>query len=173
MPKEIERRFLIDPKYTFEGFWFHYNKNHCHIVQGYLSCKTPSIRIRISTSPKRQEARLTLKSKNSGIIRFEYEYEIPVSDAEEMLQMYCGHRRVEKTRISVKLNGLVWEIDFFHGNNSGLAIAEVELDRPDQEVDIPEWILKEITQESKYTNHHLAIMNEKLWKNSSNKLPQL
>jgi len=142
MAKEIERKFLIhEQKINL------YEYDSIEIIQGYLSKDyNPTIRIRISGSI----AFLTVKGPNDGITRSEFEYHIPVTDAEEMLKL-CHGQIISKTRFSVE----GWEVDMFHRHNEGLIIAEIELDSVDAEFDKPDWIGEEVSDNKKYYNINL------------------
>ena len=93
----------------------------------------------------------------------EFEYEIPVSDAREMLKL-CELPPVEKHRTRVAIEGLVWEIDEFLGANAGLLLAEVELESEDQQIEIPNWVGTEVTGDSRYFNSRLAESPYSTWK---------
>jgi adenylate cyclase len=99
---------------------------------------------------------LTIKSQPAGLVRDEYEYQIPVDHAEEMLTSLCPHPLIEKVRHKVMHGGLLWEIDEFQGVNAGLIMAEVELQKPDQSFEIPEWIGREVTGDPRYSNSSLS-----------------
>ena len=102
------------------------------IVQGYLST-SPTVRIRL----KGQAAFLTIKSPTRGLSRQEYEYEIPVEDAVELLKL-CGGKVLKKIRRTLTHSDHVWEVDFFMGRHAGLVIAEVELTSPDDQLILPD-----------------------------------
>ncbi len=144
MPKEIERKFLIrsdDFKSDFLS-----KKN---IKQGFLSLeKERIVRVRISED----KAQLTIKGENIGPVRREYEYNIPVSDANELLKYLCVNGIIEKYRYELDYKGMIWYVDEFIGNNKGLVIAEIEFEETDQFFEKPPWIGKEVTGEVKYYN---------------------
>lgn len=154
MAKEIERKFLVDEskwEKTTGGFY-------CR--QGYLMISENLIvRIRIYNS----EAYLTVKGKDTDIQRNEYEYRIPLEDAEEILNQYCVKPVIEKTRYIEIISGKKWEIDVFHGENEGLIIAEIELSSPDEKFEAPEWLGKEVTGILKYNNASLVRNPFKKW----------
>ena len=147
MNVEIERKFLLA-----DDSWRLAAGTGIRMVQGYLAggAGTPTVRVRIAGS----RAVLTIKGKAApdGISRSEFEYEIPVPDAEQMLRTLCGSRIVEKTRY---LCGR-WEIDEYHGLNAGLFTAEIELTSPEETFEIPSWLGKEISFEPGYTNGALS-----------------
>lgn len=146
---EIERKFLV-----VDNSYKDLEEGHMKIIQGYLSINPDStIRIRISGN----KAWLTVKSKNHGDQRGEWEYEIPVNEAKEMLSMCCQSGIIDKTRHIVPANdGLKWEIDEFHGNYAGLVIAEIELPSCNTEFEKPDFLGEEVTGNPKYYNSVLS-----------------
>jgi adenylate cyclase len=148
MPIEIERKFLLR-----SDAWRALADAGTRYRQGYLAITDRgNVRVRCSG----QRAFLTIKGRAQGTGRAEFEYEIPVADAEEMLSNLCIQPIIDKTRYLVRVGELLWEIDEFHGENEGLIVAEVELKRPDQPVDPPPWIGREVTGESRYYNASLV-----------------
>lgn len=147
MGVEIERKFLIDETKlpTLQ--------NGYTIKQGYIqTIDHTTVRIRV----RGQEAFLTIKGKSQGASRLEFEYPIPLNDAEEMLTNLCHASRVEKTRYLIEYEGLTWEVDIFEGSNKGLMIAEIELKREDEAFPLPEWVTKEVTEDVRYFNANLV-----------------
>lgn len=164
MAKEIERKFLVKDKYH-EGDFDYNGCPYEMIKQGYFNQIKPCVRIRTCRLPDMTDrALITIKSKDTDQEDFEFEYEIPMSDAREMFSLYCGDRIVIKTRYFVNHDNFVWHVDFFHGYNHGLVLAEIELERAGQKVKIPNWVEKEVTGEPKYKNYNLALKNEKICK---------
>jgi CYTH domain-containing protein len=147
MGKEIERKFLLknnDWRTGATGTVF---------CQGYLSTvKERTVRVRIAGD----QAFLTIKGLPQGIARSEFEYEIPLVDAKTMLDELCERPFIEKTRYRIEHAGLVWEVDEFSGANTGLIIAEVELDDAHQTVDLPAWIGAEVSGDPRYSNSNLV-----------------
>lgn len=143
---EIERKFLVkDDSWRSSAFG---KKFH----QGYLnSNKDWTARVRTIDN----KGYLTIKGIAKGPVRVEYEYEIPVYDAREMLDRLCEKPLIEKSRYKIEHHVLVWEVDEFHGENQGLIIAELELDFKDQKFEKPEWIGAEVRGDSKYFNSNL------------------
>jgi adenylate cyclase len=143
---EIERKYLVNrEKWTPD-------KAGVRMVQGYLSTDLErTIRVRIAG----EKAFLTIKGKPVGIKRIEMEYEIPVNEAEVLLRM-CKDTPVEKIRYYEKRGDVIWEIDCFEGENSGLLLAEVELKTENQRVDLPDWIEKEVSNDPRYFNSYLT-----------------
>lgn len=126
------------------------------IIQGYLSLDPP-IRARI----KEQKASINVKFSDNLLSRSEFEYKIPLKDAEFLLTK--TQYKIVKTRYLLKLNGKIWEIDFFEGQNSGLVIAEVELPAVDARLQKPLWLNKEITGDPRFLNVNLAVRPYTKW----------
>ena len=147
MAREIERKFLVrDKRYRQLA-----EPISCR--QGYLStAKERIVRVRVEGD----KAYLTVKGATSGIMRTEYEYEIPPSEAEEMLERLCEKPIIEKDRYEIEYDGMIWQVDEFHGPNEGLVVAEVQLDRQDQKITLPDWIGEEVSHEPKYFNSNLV-----------------
>jgi CYTH domain-containing protein len=106
---------------------------------------------------------LTVKGITVGASRSEYEYEIPVADANEMLDRLCERPLIEKTRYRIPHGGLVWEIDEFEGENRGLVTAEVELKDQQQAVTPPNWVGEEVTGDPRYFNANLVAKPFSSW----------
>lgn len=129
--------------------------------QGYIPTNNETtVRLRIVGS----QGYLTIKSKAQGYIRSEFEYSIPVEDAQQMLETLCLKPLIEKIRYKINYGNLVWEVDDFLGENKGLIIAEVELENENQAIDIPPWIDREVN-EHKYFNSSLIKHPYSKWKN--------
>jgi adenylate cyclase len=148
MGEEIERKFLV-----LSDDWRALVESSSLLRQGYLSSNAKAT-VRVRTWDD-QLARLTLKGAARGLVRAEYEYEIPMADAVELLAMAEPHV-VEKRRYLVPFGGLTWEVDVFEGRHAGLVIAEVELARADQQVDLPNWIGREVSDDDRYNNASLS-----------------
>lgn len=146
MPLEIERKFLVIKEKMIIGVRGEY------LCQGYLTDDPArTVRIRIAG----EHAFLTIKGPGSGISRSEFEYPIPVSEGREMLKMAI-FPPVEKTRYKIQHEGLLWELDIFHGSNEGLLLAEVELQSEDQKITLPPWAGREVSGDPRYFNSYLA-----------------
>ena len=146
MALEIERKFLIDRE-KIENL-----ENGYKIKQGYIQTKDKTVvRVRV----KAKEAFLTIKGENIGATRAEYEYAIPLNDANEMLDTLCTKPIIDKTRYLVQHKNHTWEIDIFHKENEGLIVAEVELESENEIVEFPNWITKEVTNDTRYYNSNL------------------
>lgn len=147
MALEIERKFLVkDDSYKDMAF------RKSHIIQGYLN-KDPQRTVRVRIRDNR--AYLTIKGINHGDTRKEFEYEVPVEDACEMLQL-CEAKVLEKIRYEVKCGEFVWEIDEFKGSLAPLVVAEIELPSSDTKFTIPSFIDKEVTGDVRYYNSQLS-----------------
>jgi len=158
MALEIERKFLV-----IEGSWR--NEKGITYRQGYLnSAKERNVRVRIIED----RGYLTVKGISRGAVRVEYEYEIPLAEAEAMLEDLCEKPFIEKTRYRIEYKGLIWEVDEFYGKNHGLIMAEVELESENQEFVKPEWIAGEVTGDPKYYNVNLIHYPYKEWKYLNN-----
>jgi adenylate cyclase len=155
MPVEIERKFLVkDDSWKISAKGTKY-------IQGYLSKeKDSTIRIRIAGD----EAFITIKSKVVGFSRQEYEYEIPISDAKDILDRMCFKPLIIKTRYQIKYQGNTWEVDVFDGDNEGLILAEIELSSETQNFEKPSWIGEEVTGDIRYYNSNLVNNPYKNWK---------
>lgn len=154
MRTEIERKFLV------RGEGWRAGATAKPMRQGYLHANEHmSVRVRRAG----ERAQLTVKGAQKGATRMEYEYEIPVSDAEVMLDTLCLPPLIEKVRYTLVLADATWEIDVFGGENAGLTVAEVELASEDQSVDLPDWIGLEVTNDPRYLNANLAKMPYKRW----------
>jgi adenylate cyclase len=148
MATEIERKFLV----TGDG-WKESADAGTRMRQGYLCIDDErAVRVRLAGD----SAKLTIKSAGEGITRSEYEYEIPERDAREMLDSLCVGTPITKTRYRVRDGGHDWEVDVFDGANAGLVLAEVELDREDESVDVPGWVGREVSDDERYYNAYLA-----------------
>ena len=144
---EIERKFLVEG-----DAWKAVAGEGLACRQGYLdSGQGTTVRVRIIG----EEAFLTIKGATSGITRSEFEYEIPVADAAEMLAL-CGEAIVEKRRYFIEHVGMLWELDVFSGANTGLVMAEIELETEEQFFDPPEWAGSEVSADPRYRNGQLA-----------------
>lgn len=148
MPVEIERKFLVEV-----DAWRAAARRRERYAQGYVAGSALcSVRVRVGGD----RAWLGLKGRLSGVTRLEYEYEIPVSEAREILDRLCAEGRVEKWRYWVPHAGHEWEVDEFLGDNAGLVVAEIELGSEDEAFARPAWLGPEVTQDPRYLNTSLA-----------------
>lgn len=157
MPVEIEKKFLLK-----SDEWRNLGSPVLY-QQGYLLInKSKTIRIRkVGTI-----GYLTIKSTIKGISRLEFEYKIPIKDANILLQELCQKPTLRKYRTKITIADLVWEVDEFLDENKGLIIAEVELKSEDQNFHIPDWVGKEVTFDPKYFNSNLVRNPFTSWKTS-------
>ncbi|MEZ7901279.1 MAG: CYTH domain-containing protein [Flavobacteriales bacterium] len=155
MAIEIERKYLLK-----NDSWKKEVSSKNKIVQGYLNSNPErTVRIRIT----KNKGFLTIKSKNEGSFRKEFEYEIPLQDAEELV-LLCEKPIIEKTRHLVHQGNHIWEIDIFEGENKGLEVAEIELSQENETFLIPSWLGKEVTEKTKYYNSQLIENPFSAWK---------
>jgi CYTH domain-containing protein len=152
---EIERKFLVNGtgwKKTAQGVEYR---------QGYLTLDPErTVRVRIAG----EKGYLTVKGGSRGLTRLEFEYEIAYADAVDLLDRLCIKPLLEKKRYRVEHQGLVWEVDEFAGENSGLVVAEVELESETQEFSPPDWIGEEVSADPRYFNASLVLRPWKTWK---------
>lgn len=143
MAIEIERKFLVT-----NDNWRQHTTSSLRMVQGYLGGNdNSSIRIRVCG----EQADINIKARVIGIQRNEYEYMIPITDAEEMLQL-CDQPLIEKIRHQLDHAGHTWEIDEFFGVNEGLIVAELELGAVNEQFERPDWLGEEVTEDIRYYN---------------------
>lgn len=153
MALEIERKFLVTG-----AQWRRPDAQR--LSQGYLSRdKQRTVRVRIAG----EQAFLTIKGETRGATRAEFEYEIPVTDAEQLLAM-CEGPLVEKLRHVLVHAGHTWEVDEFLGDNQGLVVAEIELASEQAPFDKPDWIGREVTDDPRYYNSNLAVEPYRSWR---------
>ncbi len=148
---EIERKFLLK-----NDNWKSFIAETHIIKQGYLQSgleksQKSSVRIRISN----KQANINVKSVERSAVRQEYEYDIPLHDAEQMLATLCGDVIIEKTRYYVPHASHLWEVDVFEGNNTGLQMAEIELTSLEEHFEKPDWIGPEVSHDERYYNIYL------------------
>lgn len=154
MGTEIERKFLVRND-GWKGLG-----RPVMVRQGYL-CTDRGKVVRVRTTGGK--GFLSVKGAGTGITRPEYEYRIPLEDAQEMIDAFCGGLVVEKRRHLVEHQGLTWEIDEFLGANQGLVLAELELESEDQVFGKPHWVGKEVSQDPRYLNANLARRPYREW----------
>lgn len=155
MAIEIERKFLLQ-----NDNWREQGGQGIPYRQGYLAGgKFSSVRARIEGD----QANLNIKSGNLTIRRTEYEYPIPLKDAQEILDNLCPGGVIEKTRYRVPHAGHIWEIDVFAGNNQGLVVAEIELQHEDEDFERPDWLGEEVSDDPRYYNVNLIASPYKDW----------
>lgn len=151
---ERERKFLLSSDEWRPG------QRAVRLRQGYLATGPPvAVRVRVIES----RANINIKRATSILRREEFEYPIPVEEAEEILKLLCVGHPIEKTRHYVEYEGFVWEIDEFKGLNDGLIVAEVEFERENQTIPLPPWIGKEVSSDPRYLNASLALEPYARW----------
>lgn len=149
MGKEIERKFLVDAK----NLEFLKGVEPTEISQGYLSKeRLATVRVRIAGV----KSYLTIKGPATGLVCDEFEYEIPLSDAKEMLQNNCDGGVISKMRYEIPVDDFIFEVDVFGGKLRGLVVAEVEIPSEDTEITLPTWAGKEVSLDFRYKNSFLA-----------------
>jgi adenylate cyclase len=159
MATEIEHKFLVA-----NDDWRALVSHSADFKQGYLnSDATSSVRVRIAG----QQAWLNIKSATIGTHRMEFEYEIPVVDADEIIAALCHKPLIEKTRYFVNDGQHVWEIDVFAGENQGLIVAEIELSEIGEAFNKPSWLGEEVTQDVRYYNNNLSRQPFSSWSETS------
>jgi adenylate cyclase len=152
--KETERKFLVASDAWRKG------AAGTLYRQGYLSThKERTVRVRVVG----KKGYLTIKGETQGATRDEYEYPIPVNDANHMLDALCEKPLIEKTRWTVRVEPHLWEIDEFHGDNQGLVVAEIELRSEDEPFAKPGWLGQEVTGDARYFNSHLVAHPFRTW----------
>lgn len=154
MAIETERKFLL------QGDGWRKLATGVVYRQGYIA-SSPNCTVRVRVAGDR--GYLTLKGPSEGISRAEYEYDIPLTDATELLDTLCQRPLIEKTRYRVPWQDVVWEIDEFAGENQGLIVAEVELTNAQQVLELPDWIGEEVSGDPRYFNSNLAKVPFSRW----------
>lgn len=159
MAREIERKFLVSGQ-AWKALAF----KHTHFAQGYLNdiqdCTSKSsVRVRIEGD----KANLNIKSLEIGLSRDEYEFVIPMHEAQKILKTLTVGPVIEKVRYLVRYGNHIWEIDEFQGDNAGLVIAEVEMDSENDQILMPAWAGAEVTHEARFYNVSLSRYPYKDW----------
>ena len=159
MATEIERKFLVrDDSYKKLAF------AHSHIQQGYIcSERGRTVRVRI----RDERAYLTIKgpSLDGGLSRYEFEKEITLDEARHLMEL-CAPGVIDKRRFLVKSGSHTFEVDEFYGDNEGLVMAEVELQKPDEPFEKPDFIGPEVTGDARFYNSHMRQNPYKNWKDT-------
>ena len=154
MTEEIERKFLVT------GDAWRAEASGTRFRQGFLSTD-PDRTGRVRSAGAR--GTLTIKGRTVGARRPEYEYEIPLADAEQMLDTLCKRPLIEKVRFELRAGAHLWEIDVFEGDNAGLVVAEIELESEDESFERPDWIGEEVTDDPRYFNANLVESPFRTW----------
>lgn len=147
MAQEIERKFLLK-----NDEWRKFTRGILY-RQGYLSTVPErTVRVRVVG----EKAYFTVKGLTKGLTRVEFEYEIPLKDANQLLDELCQQPIIEKLRHKLDFAGFTWEIDEYLGENQGLIIAEVELDSENQALELPSWVDEDVSDDPRYYNANLV-----------------
>ncbi|PNG50148.1 MULTISPECIES: CYTH domain-containing protein [unclassified Variovorax] len=147
MATEIERKFLVRDRSVLSGL------AGTHIGQGYLADNGMTVRVRVAGD----KGFLTLKSNTQGLSRAEFEYPIPLSDAEDLLNGHASLGRLTKVRYLIPVRDVTFEVDVFEGELDGLVVAEVELGSEEQDFPRPAWLGDEVSHDPRYRNSELAV----------------
>ena len=157
MGREIERKFLVK-----DDSWRAAAESSAALRQGYLAVDNgTTVRVRTDGA----DVWLTIKGPAEGLTRAEFEYRVPLTEAEPLIGL-CRGRVVEKTRHKVRSGGHVWEIDEFTGANAGLVVAEVELRHADENITKPAWLGREVSGDRRFDNASLSVRPYAHWPNS-------
>jgi len=156
MAVEIERKFLVTPE-----LWDNLTKpDGLECIQTYLlKDDYRTVRVRVLGD----KGFITFKGKTVGFSKPEFEYQVPVNEAKEMIQLF-GETTITKTRYLFPQGKHTWEVDVFYGDNEGLIVAEIELSSEDETFSLPEWIAEEVTGDYKYSNSNIQGHPFKNWK---------
>jgi adenylate cyclase len=155
MALEIERKFLV-----VNDKWQDNILSEVVLKQGYIANQpNATVRVRIADDA----AYLNIKGATSGITRAEFEYPIPLADAEQILAQVAERPFIDKTRYKVRWGGHVWDLDLFAGENSGLIMAELELSSEDEPFELPPWVGEEVSGDPRYYNASLVKHPYSLW----------
>lgn len=154
MIREIEHKFLVRDDSWKRGA----TGKFCR--QGYLSTTKERV-VRVRTLG--DSAFITIKGLTKGLSRLEFEYEIPLPDAERLLDELCKRPLIEKTRYRIDHGSLCWEIDTFHGENEGLVVVEVEVPSEDTPLEKPPWVGEEVSNDPRYFNSNLISSPYSRW----------
>ncbi|MES9831248.1 MAG: CYTH domain-containing protein [Candidatus Thiodiazotropha sp. LLP2] len=148
MALEIERKFLV-----INEKWKDSVVSHAVLKQGYLATTTKaSVRVRVDGD----QANINVKGSTVGISRREYEYPIPMEEAEELLDHLVTGAAIDKVRYKVKCGDHIWDLDLFQGANKGLVVAEVELSDEEESFEMPAWAGEEVSGDTRYYNASLV-----------------
>jgi len=155
MGKEIERKFLVHA-----DIWSNLDKPKGNLLrQGYLTTEPhKTIRVRATND----KGYITIKGISIGATRAEYEYEIPKSEAIELLDQFAENE-IAKIRYEISFESKIWEVDVFSGANEGLIVAEIELESEQEVFTTPDWVAQEVTEDKRYFNSNLSLHPFKEW----------
>lgn len=155
MGVEIERKFLVK-----DDSWRSAVESRTRLIQGYLADgDKATVRVRVTG----EAAYLTIKGPTAGVTRSEYEYPLPVADAQAMLRELAVYPAIDKTRYRVRAGAHLWELDVFAGENAGLVLAELELGSEQEAFEQPAWAGEEVSGDPRYYNVNLARNPYRRW----------
>ncbi|HYI71356.1 MAG TPA: CYTH domain-containing protein [Skermanella sp.] len=157
MSFEIERRFLVCQDVR------HFCRHGDRIVQGYISFDNGNGGQKARVRIRNDQAFLTIKGERRGLVRPEFERVVSLSWANGLLSRLPPDTLIHKTRYEVEFAGMTWEIDVFNGRNSGLVVAEIELEHAEQEIELPDWVGAEVTFDERYGNSSLSVRPVSTW----------
>lgn len=155
MPTEIEHKYLVDKE-----LWKLASPYASSSIKQAYMLTDPNKTIRVRTT--NHQGFITIKGKSIGASRPEFEYEIPLEEALQLITHFCSNL-IEKTRHYIVYENKTWEVDVFEGTNAGLIVAEIELESENENYLKPNWILQNVTNESKYANSNLTLNPYSLW----------
>lgn len=158
MAIEIERKFLVK-----NDDWRARATGSTRLRQGYLTASPDGGRASVRVRVDGKQGYLNIKSVTLGIHRHEFEYVIPLDEANEILDTLSSGPIIDKTRYLVPNGGHVWEVDEFHGDNDGLVIAEIELGSLEEPFEVPDWAAADVSDDPRYYNVSLARHPFKDW----------
>lgn len=142
--KEIEHKYLID-----HAAWKVLDKpDPVQIIQGFIS-RSPEVTVRVRI--KGEKAFITIKGKSVGLERSEFEYEIPLLDAEGIMNEFT-HKQIRKKRYEIPIGEHIWEVDVFEGPLEGLILAEIEVQSEEEKFDLPHWVSEDVSENPDYYN---------------------
>lgn len=151
MGQEIERKFLVDSA-KWETFKAKEKSENVRIIQAYIGrTQLQTSRVRVKSKAGLEKAYLTIKGNTKGITRSEFEYEIPVKEAEAMIAEFCT-KHIDKVRYTFDFQGKTWEVDEFTSPKAGLILAEVELTNENEDVELPNFITEDVSTDPQYFN---------------------
>ncbi len=153
---EIERKFLV------KGDFLPFVSKKYEIKQGYL-CNDIKRTVRVRTKAEKGFITIKGEANENGFSRFEWEKEIPLHEAEALLELCDTNSIISKTRHNISFKGKIFEVDVFYGNNKGLVLAELELEKENETFSLPDWIGEEVTGNIQYYNSYLAEHPYKDW----------
>jgi CYTH domain-containing protein len=150
MATEIERKFLV-----IGDAWRDLATHREHLRDG-LIAMTEDRKVRVRIYEEDERATITIKAKTGRIRNAEFEYDIPMADAEELLESHCGENVLSKSRYFVPHRGFIWHVDVYEGILDGVTLAEVEVAKEDAAVTLPHWIGQDVTGKPEYKKHNMS-----------------